>query len=136
MRYSFNDPTSWAYDMSFILYGALFMMAGAFTLSKGGHVRGDFLYRKWKASNQAKVDLVLYFLFFFPGILAMVIAGFGYGYSSFSLGEVSVNSPVGIPIWPLKSLIFFSGFFLFLQGTGEVLRCVICISEGSWPERK
>ncbi len=135
MRYVFNNPTAWSFDMSFILYGTIFMMAGAYTLSKGEHVRGDFLYRKWKPRNQAKIDLILYFLFFFPGILAMIVSGYEYGIASTTLGEVSVNSPAGVPIWPLKLIIFFSGFFLFIQGIAEVFRCFVCIKEGVWPDR-
>ena len=135
MRYLFNSPTSWAFDMSFILYGALFMMAGAYTLAKGEHVRGDFLYQKWRASTQAKVDLVLYITFFFPGILAMVISGFEYGTRSFSISEVSVNSPADVPVWPLKLIILFAGLALFLQGVSEVLRCIMCIRENKWPSR-
>ncbi len=135
MRYVFNNPTAWSFDMSFILYGTIFMMAGAYTLSKGEHVRGDFLYRKWKPRIQARIDLVLYFLFFFPGILAMIISGFEYGVASSVLGEVSVNSPAGVPIWPLKLIIFFSGVFLLVQGISEVLRCFVCIKEGKWPDR-
>ena len=135
MRYLFNSPTSWAFDLSFILYGALFMMAGAYTLAKGEHVRGDFLYQKWRPSTQAKVDLVLYITFFFPGILAMVISGFEYGTRSFSISEVSVNSPADVPVWPLKLIIFFAGLALFLQGISEVLRCIVCIREDQWPSR-
>jgi TRAP-type mannitol/chloroaromatic compound transport system permease small subunit len=135
MRYAFNNPTAWSFDLSFILYGTIFMMAGAYTLSKGEHVRGDFLYRKWKSRTQAKVDLILYFIFFFPGILAMIISGLEYGLASSLLGEVSVNSPAGVPIWPLKLIIFFSGFFLFIQGVAEVLRCFVCLIEGDWPKR-
>ena len=105
MRYVLRDPTSWAFDLSYILYGALFLMAGAYTLSRGGHVRADIFYRRWPTRMQASVELVLYFLFFFPGVLALVIAGWGYGVESFAIREVSVNSPVGVPIWPLKMLI-------------------------------
>ena len=111
------------------------MMAGAYTLAKGEHVRGDFLYQKWRHSTQAKVDLVLYITFFFPGILAMVISGFEYGTRSFSISEVSVNSPADVPVWPLKLIIFFAGLALLVQGISEVLRCIICIREDQWPPR-
>jgi TRAP-type mannitol/chloroaromatic compound transport system permease small subunit len=135
MRYGFGDPTSWAFDMSYMLYGTIFMMSGAYTLARGGHVRGDFLYRRLKAVTQAKIDLVLYFLFFFPGILAMVFSGFEYGTAAFKLREVSVNSPVGVPVWPIKLVILFSGFFLLVQGCAEVMRCIYCIKTGTWLER-
>ncbi len=135
MRYGFGDPTSWAFDMSYMLYGTIFMMAGAYTLARGGHVRGDFLYRRWKPATQAKIDLILYILFFLPGILAMVFSGFEYGVAAFKLGEVSVNSPVGVPVWPIKLVILVSGFFLLLQGCAEVMRCVYCIKTDIWLER-
>ncbi len=135
VRYVLRDPTSWAFDLSYILYGALFLMAGAYTLSRGGHVRADIFYRRWPNRIQASVELVLYFLFFFPGVLALVIAGWGYGVESFAIREVSVNSPVGVPIWPLKMLIPVAGVLLTLQGIAEVLRCLLCLNEGEWPAR-
>lgn len=135
VRYALNDPTSWAFDFSFILYGALFLMAGAYTLSRGGHVRADIFYRRWPVRVQAGLEMVLYFLFYFPGVLALVIAGWGYGTESMRIGEVSVNSPVGVPVWPLKLLIPAAGVLLALQGVAEVLRCVLCLREGVWPAR-
>jgi len=135
VRYVLRDPTSWAFDLSFMLYGALFIMAGAYTLSRGGHVRGDVFYRMWPQRVQAGIDLVLYFLFFFPGVLALVIAGWGYGTEAFAIREASVNSPVGVPIWPLKMLIPVAGVLLTLQGIAEVLRCVLCLRNGHWPPR-
>lgn len=135
VRYGLNDPTSWAFDLSYLMYGALFFMAGAYTLSRGGHVRADMLYRHWPDRMQASVELALYVLFFFPGILALVIAGWGYGAESMRIREVSVNSPAGMPIWPLKMLIPVGGSLMVLQGTAEVLRCVLCLREGKWPAR-
>ncbi len=135
VRYVLRDPTSWAFDLSYILYGALFIMCGAYTLSRGGHVRADVFSRRWQPRTQATVEMVLYFLFFFPGVLALVIAGWGYGHESFVIREVSVNSPVGVPIWPLKMLIPAAGVLLTLQGIAEVLRCVLCLKEGAWPPR-
>ena len=102
VRYVLNDPTSWAFDFSYLMYGALFFMAGAYTLSRGGHVRGDFIYRLWRPRVQAIIEVVLYVLFFFPGVLALVYAGWGYGYEAYRIGDVSVNSPVGFPVWQLK----------------------------------
>ena len=96
VRYVLNDPTSWAFDLSYLMYGALFFMAGAYTLSRGGHVRADMFYRLWPERVQAAVELTLYVLFFFPGILAMVIAGWGYGHESFAIKEVSVTPAAGI----------------------------------------
>jgi TRAP-type mannitol/chloroaromatic compound transport system permease small subunit len=135
VRYLLNDPTSWAFDMSYIVYGGLFLMAGAYTLSRNGHVRGDVLYRLWPPRVQATVELTLYVLFFFPGVISLMVAGWAYGYDAFKLKEVSVNSPVGVPVWQLKMLIPFAGFFLTLQGLAEVMRCVQCLREGRWAPR-
>jgi TRAP-type mannitol/chloroaromatic compound transport system permease small subunit len=135
VRYALRDPTSWAFDLSYILYGAMFLMCGAYTLSRGGHVRADIFYRRWSPRTQGGLELVLYFLFYFPGVMALVIAGWGYGTESFAIREVSVNSPVGVPIWPLKMLIPAAGVLLTLQGIAEVLRCVLCLKEGAWPAR-
>lgn len=134
-RYVLHDPTTWAYDVSLMLYGALFMMAGAYTLSRNGHVRGDFIYRKWEPATQAKVDLVLYFLFYFPGILALIYSGWNYFYLSYLLNEHSSFSPEGPVIWPFKALIPITGVMMLLQGVVEVVRCVICIRTGEWPQR-
>ena len=135
VRYVLNNPTSWAFDMSYIMYGALFFMAGAYTLSRNGHVRGDFIYRMWKPRVQGYIELVLYILFFFPGVLALVIAGWHYGYDSMKIREVSVNSPVGVPVWQLKMLIPFGAALLALQGVAEVMRCILCIRDNRWPQR-
>ena len=95
VRYVLNDPTSWAFDFSYLLYGGLFYMAGAYTLSRGGHVRCDVIYRLLRPRTQAGLEFVLYIFFFFPGVLALVIAGWQYGYDSMKIREVSVNSPAG-----------------------------------------
>jgi len=105
VRYVLNAPTSWAFDFSYIMYGALFFMAGAYTLSRGGHVRADMFYRLWRPRTQATVELALYVLFFFPGIIAMIGSGWVYGTESMKIFEKSINSPVGIPVWQIKMLI-------------------------------
>ena len=135
VRYAFNSPTSWAFDFSYLMYGAVFYMAGAYTLSRGGHVRADMFYRLWRPRTQAAVELVLYVIFFFPGIIALVYSGWLYGYDSARIFEVSVNSPAGIPIWPLKMMIPFGAGLIALQGFAEVLRCIVCLREGNWPTR-
>ena len=132
VRYVFNAPTPWALDVSFIMYGTLFMMGGAYTLSRGGHVRGDFLYRLWQPRNQAKVDLVLYILFFFPGVTALIMAGWKYAARSWGYGEVSVNSPAGIPIYQFKAVIVAAGVLLFIQGIAQVFRCIHAIRTNVW----
>jgi TRAP-type mannitol/chloroaromatic compound transport system permease small subunit len=132
VRYAFRAPTPWAFDLSYMLYGTLFMMAGAYTLSRDAHVRGDFIYRLWQPRTQAGVELVLYFLFFFPGVLALVFAGWKYASRSWGYLEVSSNSPAGIPIFQFKSVIVAAGILLFLQGIAQVFRCIICLRTGEW----
>lgn len=132
VRYFFNSPTPWSLDISFIMYGTLFMMGGAYTLSRGGHVRGDFVYRMWKPRGQAAVDLVLYLIFFFPGVLALVFSGWKYASKSWRYTEVSVNSPAGVPIYQFKTVIVAAGLLLFIQGLAQVFRCILCLREGKW----
>ena len=135
VRYVLNNPTSWAFDMSYILYGGLFLMSGAYALSRGAHVRGDVFYRLMPPRVQGSLELVLYIIFFFPGVIALMYAGWSYGMESMRIGEVSVNSPVGVPIWQLKLIIPAAGALLALQGVAEMLRCIVCIRSGEWPER-
>ncbi len=132
VRYVFNNPTPWAYDVSFIMYGTMFMMAGAYTLSRGQHVRGDFLYRSWQPRTQGKVDLVLYLTFFYPGVLALVFTGWKYSSRSWGYGEVSVNSPAGVPIYQFKSVLVAAGLLLAIQGVAEIMRCIIAIRQNRW----
>ena len=133
-RYLFSAPTTWAFDASYMLYGTLFMMAGAYTLSRNAHVRGDFLYRNWSPRWQARIDLVLYFLFFFPGILALVVAGTIEADRSWMLDE-RTNSPATAPLYPFKTIIPIVGVLMLLQGIVEVIRCIQCIRTGRWPQR-
>ena len=135
MRYVLNNPTAWAFDMSYMMYGALFMMSGSYALSRNAHVRGDFIYRKWSNRTQAKVDLTLYALFYFPAIFAMVFTGAQYGYESMRILESSVNSPAGVPVWPLKMVIFVAGITLLIAGASEAMRCLLCIRTGEWLSR-
>lgn len=134
-RYFFHAPTNWAYDVSYMLYGVLFMMAGAYALSRNGHVRGDFLYRQWPAKRQAWSDLILYFLFFFPGILALIYSGWDFARLAYLLNEHSSASPDGPIIWPFKAIIPVVGVLMLLQGIVEVVRCIQCIQTGEWPQR-
>ncbi len=134
-RYIFNAPTTWAFDFSYINYGALFLMAGAYTLSRNGHVRADVLYRFWQPRTQATMDLVLYIVFFLPAVLAFMYAGLNFAQMSIRFREVSIFSPAGVPVFPLKTLIPVTGALLFIQGFAEVIRCVLCIKTGAWPQR-
>lgn len=133
VRKLLRAPTPWAFDMSYIMYGALFMMAGAYTLSRDGHVRADIFYRTWRPQRQASLELLLYFVFFFPGILAFIFAGYGYASDSLRYNELSINSPANVPIFQLKMIIPVAGCLLLLQGIAQVMRCIICLRTGSWP---
>jgi TRAP-type mannitol/chloroaromatic compound transport system permease small subunit len=135
VRYVFRAPTTWAFDFSYITYGAMFLMAGAYTLSRNGHVRADVLYRFWKPTTQAKMDLVLYILFFLPAVAAFIYAGWNYAAMSVGFREVSIFSPAGVPVFPLKSLVPVTGVLLLLQGIAEIFRCIMCIRTGAWPPK-
>lgn len=135
MRYVLRAPTNWAFDIAYTMYGALFFMAGAYTLSRNGHVRGDVVYRLLPVKVQASLDLALYLLFFFPGFLALLIYGYPYAVTSFLIREVTIYSPAGMPIWPLKALIPIGALFMLIQGLAESIRCVIAIRNGAWPQR-
>lgn len=132
VRYFLGAPTTWAFDVTYMMYGALFMMGGAYTLSRDGHVRGDFLYRLWRPRTQATVELVLYFLFFFPGIVALVLAGWKYAARSWRYHEVSTMSPAGVPVFQFKTIIVAAGVILLIQGVAQVFRCIVCIRTGVW----
>jgi TRAP-type mannitol/chloroaromatic compound transport system permease small subunit len=134
-RYVLGAPTDWAFDASYILYGVLFIMAGAYALARNAHVRGDFLYRAWSPKRQAGMDLVLYFLFFFPGIIAFIYSGYGFAAQSWFSHEHSAYSPAGPPIYHYKTIIPVTGILLLLQGIVEVIRCLICLKTGGWPQR-
>lgn len=134
-RYMLQAPTEWAFDASYIFYGTLFMLAGPYALSRNGHVRGDFLYRQWPVKRQAAFDLVLYFVFFLPGILALCYAGYGFAAFSWMIGEHSSNSPNGPPLYHFKTLIPLVGGLMLLQGIAEIIRCVRALRSGEWPQR-
>lgn len=135
VRYVLNAPTVWAFDMSVQMYGALFMMAGAYALSQDAHVRGDVIYRLLPLKAQAGIDLLLYLVFFMPGVFALTYYGYGFAADSWFYKEVSWSSPSRIQIYFFKTLIPVSGALLLLQGLAEILRCIQCIRTGSWPPR-
>jgi len=135
VRYVLGAPTTWAFDFSYINYGALFLMAGAYALSRNGHVRADVIYRLWKPRTQASMDLVLYIIFFLPAVLAFIYSGWNYAAMSIRFKEVSIFSPAGVPVFPLKTLVPVTGVLLLLQGIAEIIRCIVCIRTGQWPQR-
>jgi TRAP-type mannitol/chloroaromatic compound transport system permease small subunit len=134
-RYVFNVPHAWVLDAQIMLYGLLFMMAGAYTLAKGGHVRGDVLYGFFEPRTQATIDLVLYIVFFLPGIFALTYAGWTFANESLVINEQTF-SPEPLPLYPFKFVIPAAGLGLLLQGLVEIARCVICLRDGAWPSRE
>lgn len=134
-RYILNAPTAWIFDLNNMLYGALFMMCGAYTLALAGHVRADFVYLYLKPRAQASLDLALYFLFFMPGILGLVYAGYGYAAESWRIAEHSNVTADGPPIYYFKTIIPVAGAFVMLQGIAEIVRCILCLQTGAWPAR-
>lgn len=134
-RYVMNKPHAWMLDAQIMLYGTLFMTAGAYTLSKNGHVRGDVLYGFFRPRTQAAIDLVLYIVFFLPGIIALTWAGWHYAQESLAIREQTFNADP-LPVYPFKFVIPLSGAILLLQGIVEIIRCVICLQTGEWPSRE
>ncbi|MEO8808603.1 MAG: TRAP transporter small permease subunit [Burkholderiaceae bacterium] len=134
-RYVLNKPHAWVLDAQIMLYGTLFMFAGAYTLSKAGHVRGDVLYGFFRPRTQATIDLVLYIVFFLPGIVALTWAGWTYANESLAMREQTFNADP-LPVYPFKFVIPFAGAALLLQGLVEIVRCVLCLRNGAWPGRE
>ncbi|MBC7991822.1 MAG: TRAP transporter small permease subunit [Rhizobacter sp.] len=133
-RYALNAPTAWIYDVNNMMYGTLFMMTGAYTLAQAGHVRGDFFYGSMKPRTQASLDLVLYIVFFLPGIGALTWAGWDYFHDSLAMREQTFNA-TPLPVYPFKFMIPVAGAIVMLQGLAEILRCVVCLRTGEWPSR-
>lgn len=134
-RYVLNNPHAWALDAQIMLYGVLFMMAGAYTLSKNGHVRGDVLYGFFRPRTQATVDLILYIVFFLPGVVALTWAGWTFFHDSYLIREQTFSAEP-LPLYPFKFVIPFAGALLLLQGLVEIVRCIQCIRDGAWPSRE
>ena len=135
MAYVFNAPTLWNFDFSMQMYGAILMMSGAYTLATEAHVRGDVIYRLFTQKTQAKIDFVLYFIFFFPGVIALAFYGFEYAKLAWKIKETSWSSPAQIQIYMVKAMIPCAGTLLTIQGISELFRCIICIRTGQWPAR-
>lgn len=135
-RYALNQPNAWSFDLMIMMYGTIIMMAGAYTLAKNGHVRGDVLYGFFPPRLQAGLDLVLYFVFFIPGIVALVWAGYTYAAESWAIAEHSTLTANGPPLYHFKTTIPIAGVLLLMQGIVEIIRCVICLRDGAWPPRQ
>jgi TRAP-type mannitol/chloroaromatic compound transport system permease small subunit len=135
VRYVLNAPTVWAFDMSVQMYGALFVMAGAYALAQDAHVRGDVVYRLMSQRTQASIDLALYILFLLPAVFALTWYGYGFAADSWFYKEVSWSSPARIQIYFFKTLIPVAGVLILLQGLAESIRCIMCIRDGYWPKR-
>ncbi len=134
-RYILNAPTAWIFDAENMLYGTLFMMCGAYTLAQDAHVRGDFLYSSMRPRTQAILDLVLYIVFFIPGVIALVYAGYDYAAYSWSIGEHSNVTANGPPVYQFKTVIPIAGVLVMIQGLAEIVRCAVCLKTGRWPDR-
>ncbi|OGA58595.1 MAG: hypothetical protein A3F77_14040 [Betaproteobacteria bacterium RIFCSPLOWO2_12_FULL_67_28] len=135
-RYALDAPRAWAFDAMIMMYGTLFMMAGAYTLAKNSHVRGDVIYGFFRPRAQAALDLTLYIVFFIPGVVALVWAGYTYAAESWAINEHSNITSEGPPIYPFKTIIPLAGVFVLAQGIVEIIRCVICLKQGEWPSRE
>jgi TRAP-type mannitol/chloroaromatic compound transport system permease small subunit len=135
-RYALDNPRAWAFDGMIMLYGTLFMMAGAYTLAKNSHVRGDVLYGFFRPRTQASWDLLLYIVFFIPGVFALTYAGYFYAAESWAIRESSNITAGGPPYYPFKTVIPLAGGILLLQGIVEIIRCIICLKQGYWPSRE
>src|SRR6478736_8575489 len=134
-RYILNMPTAWIFDASNMLYGTLFMIGGAYTLAQNAHVRGDFLYSSMRPRTQAGLDLVLYIVFFIPGIAALIYAGADYAADSWRIAEHSNVTSDGPPVYHFKTVIPIAGALVMLQGVAEIIRAVVCLKPGEWPSR-
>jgi TRAP-type mannitol/chloroaromatic compound transport system permease small subunit len=134
-RYLLNMPTAWIFDATNMMYGTLFMLCGAYTLAQDAHVRGDFLYSSMNPRTQATLDLVLYVLFFIPGVIALVYAGQDYAAYSWRIDEHSNVTANGPPVYQFKTVIPVAGVLVMIQGLAEIARCVVCLKTGKWPER-
>jgi TRAP-type mannitol/chloroaromatic compound transport system permease small subunit len=134
-RYILNAPTAFIYDINNMMYGTLFMMCGAYTLAQNGHVRGDFLYSSFRPRTQAGLDLALYLAFFIPGILGLMYAGYDYALDSWRIREHSNVTADGPPVYQFKAVIPIAGALVMLQGLAEIVRCVVCLKTGQWPQR-
>jgi TRAP-type mannitol/chloroaromatic compound transport system permease small subunit len=135
-RYALDRPHAWAFDAMIMLYGTMFMMAGAYTLAKNGHVRGDVLYGFFTPRVQAAIDLTLYIVFFIPGVVALAWAGYTYAAESWAINEHSSITSEGPPVYPFKTVIPVAGAILLVQGIVEIIRCIICLKQGAWPSRE
>jgi len=135
-RYALDAPRAWAFDAMIMMYGTLFMMAGAYTLAQNSHVRGDVIYGFFTPRAQATLDLTLYIVFFIPGVTALVWAGYTYAAESWAINEHSNITSEGPPVYPFKTVIPVAGAFVLMQGIVEIIRCVICIKQGKWPSRE
>ena len=134
-RYIMNMPTAWIFDLDNMLYGTLFMLCGAYTLAQNAHVRGDFLYSSMRPRMQAGLDLVLYIVFFIPGIAALIYAGYTFAADSWAINEHSNVTANGPPVYQFKAMIPLAGALVMLQGIAEIARCVVCLKTGEWPSR-
>src|SRR5262249_17980729 len=134
-RYILNAPTAWIFDLDNMLYGTLFMLAGAYTLAQNAHVRGDFLYGSMRPRMQPDLDLVLNIVFLTPGSAALIYPGYVFASEPWPIGEHSPVTAEGPPVYQFKAMIPVAGVLVMLQGAAEIVRCIVCLKAGEWPSR-
>jgi TRAP-type mannitol/chloroaromatic compound transport system permease small subunit len=132
-RHFFSSPTFWAYDISRMFAGAMFMLGAGYALSKGVHIRADFMYRNWSIRTQATIDLTLYILFYFPGLIGASWACYKYAYKSWSIMERSMDTSWMPLMYPIKFALFIGLVLLIIQGVSETLKCVYAVKNRRWP---
>ena len=133
-RKLFLAPTMWAYDMSRFFYGALFMLGAGYALSKGVHIRADFLYRNFKVKTQGLIDFWLYLLFYFPGLIAFFYMTSIFVIESIQRGEKGMDTAWMPYMWPIKSCLWFGILFLLIQGISEIFKSYYAAKNGKWPD--
>ncbi|HEU0289466.1 MAG TPA: TRAP transporter small permease subunit [Burkholderiales bacterium] len=135
-RYVFNSPTIWAYDVSYMLYGTIFMLGAAYALHKGAHIRTDFFFERWSVRTRGVIDSVAYLGFFFPSLILFLVVSWGEGWYAFTINEVSEQTPWRPILWPLKMVIPLTCLLLLIQGLSETIKCVYAARTGIELEHK
>ena len=135
-RYFFNDPTIWAYDLSYMLYGALFMLGAAITLRRGAHIRTDMLWEKFSQTTKGKIDFYAYIIFFFPGMILLFTTSIDDAWHALTFGELSEQTPWRPYLWPLKSVVPMTALLMMIQGVSEILKSWYMMRTGKEFEHK
>ena len=135
-RYAFDAPTIWSFDVTYMLYGTIFMLGSAYALHKGAHIRTDFFFEKWSIRTQGMVDSIAYIVFFFPSIFVFLLVSGAEGWYSFDIGETSEQTPWRPILWPFKMVVPLTCLLLLIQGVSETIKCVYAARWGIELEHK